>query len=188
MGLPLYNQRRIATVLGHFSKLIDGAQWSDPEGKDPTQGQVDTTKPPHGIEIRLRSHRNYTPLNGLIAGPEVKMRSLQCPTYIFTTWLYQYGPEVHVAAAQWQTKFKPHPENPRLCLVLSEYVMQSWVTVHNDSNMRHIQWLPIALGMHRIAQESIMWDNLQVPQPTIEAVLGFPDREVAPALFERLTV
>jgi hypothetical protein len=72
-----------------------------------------------------------------------------------------------------------------LCLVLSEYVTESWVTVYDDGETHHVQWLPIALGMASTTQGSMMWDNLQLPRPTMEARLGLPTWQVRFQVFSQ---
>ena len=84
---------------------------------------------------------------------------------------------------QWQSEFRPQSERSRLCLVLSEYVTETWATVYDDGRMHHVQWLPIALGMHSTPQNSIAWENLQLPRPTMEALLGLPNWQVSFLMF-----
>ena len=91
-------------------------------------------------------------------------------------------------AAQWQSEFQPQSHRSRLCLVLSEYVTETWATVYDDGQTHHVQWLPIALGMYSTPQGSVAWENLQLPRPTMDALLGLPDWQVIfTILTEKLT-
>jgi hypothetical protein len=55
---------------------------------------------------------------------------------------------------------------------------RSWVTVYDDGEAQQTLWWPIPLGLASTTQGSIMWDNLQLPCPTMEARLGLPTWQV----------
>jgi len=132
--------------------------------------------PEIGIEIRRSFHTSYGPLQGLIIPKKVFSRSLNVPQNHLRSWLVQNWSKIQVAMTPYHNAFPPQT---KVCLVLTEYITDSWTAVFDDFNTVHAQWLSIAIGLAN-GQEGLVWDRIRLRRPTMNARLAMGDEEVEP--------
>lgn len=153
--------------------LTSSAEW-----QATSAAQLAQDRPQQGLEIRRSPNSLYRPLNALIAGPGIFVRKIHLPGETVKRWLAVNWKKIQAAINLFQISYQPYANNGETCLALIEFVSEKWVSVYEDGNSINVDWYPIALGWTNGKKSQPVWDNIQLPRPTMRAKLGMGNGQV----------
>jgi hypothetical protein len=140
--------------------------------------QLSASTPQLGLEIQRTPRSVYQPLRGLIAGPKVIVRTLELPERFVKLWLSLNWSRIITDVNGSQQLYPPQRDNCNACLVLTEFMTDSWTTVYDEGKTDNLSLLPMVLGYATGSDVRGAWNGLILPKPTMSARLGTGEWQV----------